>query len=311
MIETPYLLFLGDAPDSLAAKVAQGIRDWRPEAAIGQYRMEGCNADMGLPDMTIAEAVAAGARTLVVGVANRGGVISPAWLSVLSEALGQGLDVASGLHNLLRDEPELVAAAMAHGRTLHDVRVPDRRYPIADGGMTRPSRADPGIVEQRCRWQVRLELGWQDAEVDLTNAEALAYVHIEPDEMHGHARRNFGQSLHDRTEQQESRVIARADPKRAAVGCRRERLRRVEQVLELSNAVVNTAGDACGELGQLEISANAHQQLVAECVAKAGQHSTHRWLTQKQPLGGARDVLFFQERVERHKKIQIELPEIH
>jgi len=27
MIETPYLLFLGDAPDMLAAKVAIGIRD--------------------------------------------------------------------------------------------------------------------------------------------------------------------------------------------------------------------------------------------------------------------------------------------
>ena len=36
MIQTPYLLFLGDAPDQLAAKVAQGIRDWRPENAVGQ-----------------------------------------------------------------------------------------------------------------------------------------------------------------------------------------------------------------------------------------------------------------------------------
>jgi uncharacterized NAD-dependent epimerase/dehydratase family protein len=133
MIESPYLLFLGDAPDPLAAKVAQGVRDWRPDAAIGQFRMEGCRADMGLPDMTIAEAVAAGARTLVIGVANRGGTISPAWLSVLGEALGAGLDLASGLHNLLRDEPMLLAAAMAHGRQLHDVRVPDRRYPIANG----------------------------------------------------------------------------------------------------------------------------------------------------------------------------------
>ncbi len=133
MIETPYLLFLADAPDPLAAKVAQGIRDWRPDAAIGQYRMEGCQADMGLPDLTIDEAVAAGARTLVVGVANRGGVISPAWISVLTHALSRGMDLASGLHNLLRDEPELVAAAMAHGKKLHDVRVPDRRYPIADG----------------------------------------------------------------------------------------------------------------------------------------------------------------------------------
>ncbi len=133
MIEAPYLLFLGDAPDSLAAKVAQGIRDWRPDAALGQFRMEGCQADLGLPDMGIAEAAAAGARTLVIGVANRGGVISPAWLSVLTEALAAGLDVASGLHNLLRDEPELVAAAAAQGRLLHDVRVPSQRYPIANG----------------------------------------------------------------------------------------------------------------------------------------------------------------------------------
>jgi uncharacterized NAD-dependent epimerase/dehydratase family protein len=140
MIEAPYLLFLGDAADPLAAKVAQGIRDWRPDAAIGQDRMQGCNADMGLPDMTIAEAAAAGAKTLVVGVANRGGVISPAWLSVLGEALAQGMDIASGLHNLLRDEPELVAAAMAKGRRLHDVRVPPRRYPIADGKRRRGKR---------------------------------------------------------------------------------------------------------------------------------------------------------------------------
>ena len=58
MIETPYLLFLGDAPDALAAKVAQGIKDWRPENAVGQFRMEGCKADMKLPDMTLAEAKA-------------------------------------------------------------------------------------------------------------------------------------------------------------------------------------------------------------------------------------------------------------
>ena len=133
MIEPPYLLFLGDAPDALAAKVAQGIRDWRPDMAIGQFRLEGCKADLGLPDMTPAQAAAAGAKTLVLGVANRGGVISPAWMNVLTEALEAGLDLASGLHNLLRDEPELVAAAKARGRTLHDVRVPTQRYPIANG----------------------------------------------------------------------------------------------------------------------------------------------------------------------------------
>ncbi len=133
MIPHPYLLFLGDAPDALAAKVAQGIRDWRPEDSVGQFRMEGCNADMGLPDMTIAQAVDAGAKTLVIGVANRGGQISASWIAVLKEAIAAGMDIASGLHNLLRDEPELVAAAEAAGRTLHDVRIPSVKYPIANG----------------------------------------------------------------------------------------------------------------------------------------------------------------------------------
>jgi uncharacterized NAD-dependent epimerase/dehydratase family protein len=133
MIQTPYLLFLGDAADPLAAKVAQGIKDWRPEFAVGQYRMAGCNADMGLPDMTLAEAKAMGCRTLVIGVANRGGVISQAWKKVLVTALEEGFDLASGLHNLLRDEPDLAGVAKATGRTLHDVRVPTVDYPIANG----------------------------------------------------------------------------------------------------------------------------------------------------------------------------------
>ncbi len=133
MIETPYLLFLGDAPDALAAKVAQGIRDWRPDNCMGQYRMEGCRADLGLPEMGLAEARAAGAKTLVIGVANRGGVISKAWKKVLVTALEEGFDLASGLHNLLRNEPDLVAVARATGRSLHDVRVPEVDYPIANG----------------------------------------------------------------------------------------------------------------------------------------------------------------------------------
>ena len=133
MIEHPYLLFLGDAPDMLAAKVAIGIRDWRPDYALGQIRLPGCGADLGLKDLTLAEAKEAGAKTLVIGVANRGGVISDAWKEVLIEALEMGYDLASGLHNLLRDEGDLTAASQTHGGTLHDVRVPSVGYPIANG----------------------------------------------------------------------------------------------------------------------------------------------------------------------------------
>ena len=133
MIETPYLLFLGDVPDMLSAKVAIGIRDWRPDHAVGQISLPGCGADLGLTEMTLAEAKAAGAKTLVIGVANRGGIISQAWKEVLIEALHMGFDLASGLHNLLRDESDLVAASQVSGRTLHDVRVPNVEYPIANG----------------------------------------------------------------------------------------------------------------------------------------------------------------------------------
>lgn len=133
MIKTPYLLFLGDAKDQLAAKVAQGIKDWRPEYVVGQYRMEGCNADVGAPDMGLQEAWDAGARTLVIGVANRGGVISSAWLDVLTQAMAIGYDLASGLHNLLRDEGVLAEVAKREDRNMHDVRVPSVDFPIADG----------------------------------------------------------------------------------------------------------------------------------------------------------------------------------
>lgn len=133
MIRKPYLLFLGDAPDNLAAKVAQGIADWNPDAVVGQFRMENCKADVGQPDMTLQEAYDKGARTLVVGVANRGGVVSEAWLKVLAEAMEIGFDLASGLHNLLRDEDLLKATSARSGATLHDVRVPSVAYPIANG----------------------------------------------------------------------------------------------------------------------------------------------------------------------------------
>ena len=133
MIKTPYLLFLGDAPDQLAAKVAQGIKDWRPENVLGQLRLEGCQADVGVADMTLEEARQAGAKTMVIGVANRGGVISHHWKDVLIRALEMGYDLASGLHSLLKDEADLAKAAQEHGGVLHDVRVPGDDYPIAKG----------------------------------------------------------------------------------------------------------------------------------------------------------------------------------
>ncbi len=149
-IKTPYLLFLGDAPDPLAAKVAQGIKDWRRDFALGQYRMEGCQADLGLPDMSIAQAIEAGAETMVIGVANRGGVLSPEWVHVLTEALDAGLDLAAGLHNKLADVPALKQHADSLGRQLFDVRHPDQEFEIANGRKRSGKRLLPVGTDCSC-----------------------------------------------------------------------------------------------------------------------------------------------------------------
>lgn len=130
---TPYLMFLGDAPDELAAKTAIGVRDWRPEWCVGQMRLDGCKADLGLPEMTAAEAVAKGCGTMIVGVANRGGLISESWADAIIAGIEAGMDIASGLHQKLSANPKIKAAAEKHGRTLTDVRHPTRDFPVASG----------------------------------------------------------------------------------------------------------------------------------------------------------------------------------
>ena len=133
MIKAPYLLFLGDAPDQLAAKVAQGIRDWRPDISIGQIKLPNCKADLNLKDYTLEEAREIGAKTLVIGVANRGGKFSDSWKETLCGALDLKLDIASGLHNLLSDEKDLVNLSKLNDCNLIDVRVPKEQFPIGNG----------------------------------------------------------------------------------------------------------------------------------------------------------------------------------
>jgi uncharacterized NAD-dependent epimerase/dehydratase family protein len=128
-----YLLFLGSERSRLDAKTACGILQWRPELCLGQLRLSGDTVNLDLPDMTPAEAKAAGAGSIVIGIAPFGGGLAPEWIPPLVEALEAGLDIASGLHARLRDHPVLAAAAEASGRLLHDVRHSDRSFSVASG----------------------------------------------------------------------------------------------------------------------------------------------------------------------------------
>ncbi len=138
-IRNPYLLFLGDAPDDLAAKTARGIADWRPEWCLGELRLPGCKTTLDLPAMSVAEAAEAGAQTMIIGVANRGGIIPDSWNDTLRAALKAGMDIASGLHQPLTNVPGLGALAAEHGRKLIDVRRPDREFDVA-AGSRRPGK---------------------------------------------------------------------------------------------------------------------------------------------------------------------------
>ena len=132
-IEKPYLMFIGDVQDQLAAKTAAGIVDWRRDWCVGQMRLPGCKADLGLDDVSVAEGKARGARTMVVGVVNAGGVLPDHWVRSIVEAIEAGMDIASGLHRRLEDVPQIAAAARAHGVALHDVRIASQTFATGKG----------------------------------------------------------------------------------------------------------------------------------------------------------------------------------
>lgn len=132
-LPSPYLLFLGDVTESGYAKTAFGLRDWVPSKCVGELALPGAAVTTGLPQMPPAQAAAKGARSLVIGIANSGGVISDAWLPALVAALDAGLDLVSGMHARLADVPQLATTAQELGRRLIDVRVPPPDLAIATG----------------------------------------------------------------------------------------------------------------------------------------------------------------------------------
>lgn len=132
-IAQPYLLFLGDAQDELAAKTAFGVFDWRPDACVGQVRLPGCVPSLDLPEMSMEQGKAAGARTLMIGAANRGGVIPPEWENSLVEALECGLDIANGLHIRVSEFERVRESAERNGRQLYEARHPAGPFAIGTG----------------------------------------------------------------------------------------------------------------------------------------------------------------------------------
>lgn len=132
-LQAPYLIFIGDIDTAIYAKTGIGIIQWKRDLVAGQLRFPSCCVDLGVPDMSIQEAIKSGAKSFVIGVAPVGGVIPDTWWKTILEAAEAGLDIVCGLHIKLSEFPHIVNAAKKSGARLIDVRNPPNNIPVGNG----------------------------------------------------------------------------------------------------------------------------------------------------------------------------------
>lgn len=101
------------------------------------------------------------ANVLLIGIAPSGGKIPESWRSVIHEAIRRRMDVVSGLHDFLTDDPQLVAAAHEQGVQLYDVRK-NHEHDVADARGFRVECVRIETVGQDC------SVGKMIAAVELT-----------------------------------------------------------------------------------------------------------------------------------------------
>ncbi len=128
---------------------------------------------------TLAEALVIPGRpgpdTMIIGIAPTGGRLPDAWRPILHGALEAGLELHSGLHTFLGDDPELSAAAALAGTRIVDYRRPPERFETAVGRRHGPGSRVILTVGTDCaigKMSVALEL--RDA--GLAAGDSVAFV---------------------------------------------------------------------------------------------------------------------------------------
>ncbi len=123
-----YIILTDGHTNPVRAKTACCVIRYRPEqvvALLDQSQAGKCSSDLlGVGQVPIVGTLdeAPDANSLLLGIANPGGIIPPAWRSLILQAIRRGLDVVSGMHDFLADDPEFAAAAREQGVQLWDVR---------------------------------------------------------------------------------------------------------------------------------------------------------------------------------------------
>jgi len=119
------ILAEGFSADPHHGKTARGVIRYRPEdivAILDTERAPGDTQD-GFPVVRSVEEARQYEPTIaLVGVATTGGRFPPLWRELLKDAIRGGLDLESGLHEFVSDDPELIELAREHGVELRDLR---------------------------------------------------------------------------------------------------------------------------------------------------------------------------------------------
>ena len=118
--------------DPHTAKTAICVIRYRPQEVVavldrqsaGQTCQEAVGVGGQIP-VVASLAEAPGANTLLIGIAPPGGKIPQSWRPIILEAIAKKLNILSGLHDFLNDDPEFASAAAEHGVDLIDVRRTD------------------------------------------------------------------------------------------------------------------------------------------------------------------------------------------
>jgi len=120
------ILILGEgfSHDPHYGKTMRGIIRYGPDPVVAILDSERAGEDHeGIPIVgTVEDALPYEPTVAVVGVATQGGRFPPAWRDLLKASIAAGLDVESGLHEFVSEDPELTELARVHGVGLRDLR---------------------------------------------------------------------------------------------------------------------------------------------------------------------------------------------
>ncbi|HEX5449108.1 MAG TPA: DUF1611 domain-containing protein [Gaiellaceae bacterium] len=129
------LLVEGSSGDPHFGKTARGVIRYRAQdvvAVLDSQRPGEAFEGFAIVG-NVADALRFEPTVALVGVATQGGRFPPAWRELLKECITSGLDVESGLHEFISDDPELSALAATHGVTLRDLRKPPAGLNVPTG----------------------------------------------------------------------------------------------------------------------------------------------------------------------------------